>query len=71
MISSMYHKHLVVSLKVSETERTVSILVYWQFKKIFDDKLPDRCDFFSSLKGECIRVKYSLHATDVGIMFKK
>ena len=24
------------------------------FKKFFDEKLPDRCKFFSSLKGKCI-----------------
>ena len=24
------------------------------FEKFFDEKLPDRCDFFSSLKDECI-----------------
>ena len=31
------------------------------FKKFFENKLPDRCDFFSSLKDECISEKdYSL-----------
>ena len=35
-----------------------------------DDKLPDRCDFFSSLKDECISEKDHLHAIDVWIMFK-
>ena len=24
------------------------------FKKFFEDKLPDRCKFFSSLKDECV-----------------
>ena len=24
------------------------------FKKFSEDKLPDRCEYFSSLKGECI-----------------
>ena len=28
------------------------------FKKFSNDKLPDRCAFFSSLKGECISEKY-------------
>ena len=32
------------------------------FKKFFDDKVADRCEFFSSLKDECI--------SDVSIMFK-
>ena len=27
------------------------------FEKIFEDKLSDRCKFFSSLKDECIREK--------------
>ena len=31
------------------------------FKRFFEDKLPDRCDFFSFLKDECISEKdYSL-----------
>ena len=32
------------------------------FKKIFDEKLPDRREFFSSLKNECISEKDYLHA---------
>ena len=40
------------------------------FKKLFDDKVPDRCEFFSSLKDECIKQKDYLHAIDVWIMFK-
>ena len=39
-------------------------------KFFVDDKLPDRWEFFSSLKGECISVKYSLHPIDIWIMFK-
>ena len=39
------------------------------FKKFFD-KMPDRCEFFSSLKDECISKKYYLYATDIWIMFK-
>ena len=27
------------------------------FKKLSEDKLPDRCEFYSSLKGECISEK--------------
>ena len=40
------------------------------FKKFSDEKLPDRCEFFSSLKDECISEKDYLHAIDVWIMFK-
>ena len=34
------------------------------FKRFFEDKLPNRCKFFSSLKYECIREKDYLHAID-------
>ena len=40
------------------------------FKIFLDDKLPDRCEFFSSLKDECISEKDYLHTIDVWIMFK-
>ena len=39
------------------------------FKKFFDDKLPDKCDLFSSLKEEWISEKDYLHAIDVWVMF--
>ena len=35
------------------------------FKKFSDDKLPNRSNFFSSLKDECISEKDYLHVTDV------
>ena len=35
------------------------------FKKFSEDKLPDRCEFFSSLKDECISEKDYSHAIDV------
>ena len=35
------------------------------FKKFSEDKLPDRCEFFSSLKEECISEKDYSHAIDV------
>ena len=38
--------------------------------KFSDDKLPDRCKFFSALKDECICEKDCLHAIDIWIMFK-
>ena len=40
------------------------------FKKFFEDKLPDRCEFFSSLKDECISEKDSSHAINVWNTFK-
>ena len=40
------------------------------FKKFFNDKLPDRCEYFSSLKDDCFSKKDYLHAIDVWIMFK-
>ena len=35
------------------------------FKKFFDKKLPDRCEFFSSLKDECISEKDCSHVNNV------
>ena len=32
------------------------------FKKFSDEKLPDRCKFFSSLKYDCVSEKDYLHA---------
>ena len=40
------------------------------FKKLFDDNLPDRCEFFSFLKNECISEKYYLHAINIWILFE-
>ena len=40
------------------------------FKKFSEDKLPERCKFFSSLKDECISEKDYLHAIDVWNAFK-
>ena len=40
------------------------------FNKFSDDKVPDRCKFFSSLKDEYISEKDYLHAIDFWIMFK-
>ena len=42
----------------------------YSFKKFFDKKLPHRCEFFSSLKVECISEKYYLHAINVWNVFK-
>ena len=35
------------------------------FEKFSEDKLPDRCRFFSSLKDECISEKDYLRSIDV------
>ena len=40
------------------------------FKKFSEDKLPDRCEFFSSLKDECISEKDYSHAINVWNTFK-
>ena len=40
------------------------------FERFFEDKLPDRCEFFSSLKDECIIENDYLHAIDIWNMFK-
>ena len=40
------------------------------FKKFFEDKLPNRCEFFSSLKHECISKKDYSHAINVWNTFK-
>ena len=40
------------------------------FEKFSEDKLPDRCEFFSFLKDECISEKDYLHAINVWNTFK-
>ena len=40
------------------------------FKKFFEDKLPDRCEFFISLKNECISEKDYSNAINVWNTFK-
>ena len=40
------------------------------FKKVFDGKLSSRCEFYSSLKGECISEKDYSHAINVWNTFK-
>ena len=40
------------------------------FKRFSEDKLPDRCKFYSSLKDECISEKDYLHIINVWNMFK-
>ena len=40
------------------------------FKKFSEDKLPDRCKFFSSLKDFCIREKDYLKANNIWNVFK-
>ena len=40
------------------------------FKKYFDEELPDRHEFYSSLKDECISEKDYLHAINVWNVFK-
>ena len=40
------------------------------FKKFSEYKLPEKCDFFSSLKDKCINEKDYLQAFDVWNTFK-
>ena len=40
------------------------------FEKFSEDKLPNRCDFYSYLKDECIGKKDYLHANNVLNAFK-
>ena len=40
------------------------------FKKFYDEKLLDKCKFFSSLKDECISEKCYSHAINVWNTFK-
>ena len=40
------------------------------FEKFSEGKLPDRCEFYSSLKNECISRKNYSHTLDVWNKFK-
>ena len=40
------------------------------FEKFSEDKLPDKCNFFSSLKGECVIEKDYSHTVTVWDTFK-
>ena len=40
------------------------------FRKSFENKLPDRCELFSSSKDKCISEKYYLHAINGWNVFK-
>ena len=40
------------------------------FEKFFEDKLLDKCEFFSSLKARCISEEYYFKATNVWNVFK-
>ena len=42
----------------------------YSFKKFFEDKLPDRYKFFSSLKDECLSEKDYLKVNNIWNMFK-
>ena len=42
----------------------------YHFKKFSEDKLPDKCNFFSSLKDECISEKDYLKANNIWNVFK-
>ena len=42
--------------------------IWTVLKRFFDDKLPNRREFFSSLKEECISERDYFHALDVWIV---
>ena len=74
--------YLVMSFKYLSQEFSVDLLELVKQKRIYpykymdsfktfsEDKLPDRCEFFSFLKDECISEKDYLHAVKVGNKFK-
>ena len=69
-LSDNYFKHLSqeFSGEFSKLVRQKGVYPYDymdNFKKLSADKLPDRCEFFSSLKDQCISEKDYLHAIDV------
>ena len=70
MILSIYHKNLVWTIKISKQIAVYSYEYMDRFKEFFDKKLPDRCEFFSSLKDECISGKDYLHVIDIWNVFK-
>ena len=40
------------------------------FERFFEDKLPDKCEIFSSLKGECISEKVTKELIMSGVHSK-
>ena len=57
-------------LKLVKQKRVHQSEYIGSFKKFFDDRLPDRCEFLNSLKDECIDKKDYSHTIDVWIVFK-
>ena len=57
-------------LKLVKQKRVYPYEYMDSFKKFSEDKLPDRCEFFSSLKDEYINEKDYLHAINVWNTFK-
>ena len=41
-----------------------------RYEKFSEYKLSDKCQFYSSLKDECVNETYYLHANNVWNMFK-
>ena len=70
MILSIYHKNLVWTIKINKQIAVYSYEYMDIFKEFFDEKLPDRCEFFSSPKDECISGKDYLHVIDIWNVFK-
>ena len=43
----------------------------YPFEKFSENKLPDRCEFYISSKGDCISKKHYLHAINVCNTWKR
>ena len=71
MILNIYQKSLVVILLKFVKQKGVYPYEYMNsFERFSKDKLPDKFNFFSSLKYECISEKNYKRAIDVWSVFK-
>ena len=69
VILNIYHK---ISGDLSELIKQKGVYLYEymdSFKKFSEDELPNRCEFFSSLKDEYISKKDYLHDINVWNVF--
>ena len=61
----------MVTVRISKKKKGVYPYEYMDgFEKFSEDKLPDRCEFYSSLKDGCNSEKDYLHAVKVWNIFK-
>ena len=57
-------------LELVKQNRVYPYQYMYSFKRFFENKLPDKSKFFSSLKDECVSEKDYLKAVDIWHMFK-